>query len=165
MPRVKLEDCNVKSEFFTSVNGWTTIMEQYLKWISNQMQSKPFALIVDCFKAHLNQKVKNLAKSLGIELIIVPACGTGKYQPLDRKIFGIVKEKMRVSEKHCGLVKNLEQEQLRFTILREELEKAWQEVSQEALQSAWNMPGLNKLMAFEEKSQEQSSDEEFVPDE
>ena len=40
------------------------------------------------------KKVNNYAKKLKITLIFVPANGTGKYQPLDLLIFGIIKQKI-----------------------------------------------------------------------
>ena len=110
------------------------------------MDKKPFALIVDCFKAHVDQKVKNLVQKLHIDLIVVPACGTGKYQLLDRKIFGIVKAKLRSIEACTGMVRTAEQQQLRHSHVLHEMEKAWNEVSDRALISAWGIPGLEKLM-------------------
>jgi len=154
---------NVHCNFFQSSNGWTnvSIMEQYLKWISFVMKAERFALIVDCFKAHINEKVKKLAENLGIELIIVPACGTGIYQPLDRKIFGIVKAKLRSAENQKS-IRELKDEQSRYNIICQQMEKAWKEVSYKALQSAWNIPGLNTFMKFGEEKEE-THDEEFIP--
>jgi len=155
----------VQSEFFKSMNGWTTvsIMNQYLRWISAQMGGEPFALIVDCFKAHLNDEVKELAKELKIELIIVPACGTGLYQPLDRKIFGIVKAKLRANENHKGIVKTQQEEKTRYSNVCRLMEEVWKEISDKALQSAWNIPGLKKLMALDKESSENKKDGNYKP--
>ena len=49
-----------------------------------------FALVLDLFASHLDQAVKEHAKVLEIELIFVPDNGTGLYQFLHRKIFGIL---------------------------------------------------------------------------
>ena len=142
---------NVESRLLTSETGWTTvsIMEQYLQWIYDQMGKEPFALIVDCFKAHINQKIKDLAKSLKIDLIIVPACGIGSYQPLDRRIFGIVKNKIRSHENFSKTITSKDFQKDRYNIVCQAMEKAWKQVSQEALSAAWDIPGLTKLTSTE----------------
>lgn len=63
-------------------------------WVAEKMPSKGFALVLDVYKSHLTKEFKQKAKELNIELIYVPACGTGIYQPLDISIFGVFKEKM-----------------------------------------------------------------------
>lgn len=47
---------------------------------------------LNVFKAHRDDNVKELAEYLSIQLIYVPACGTGEFQPLDRRLIGIVKK-------------------------------------------------------------------------
>ena len=59
------------------------------------MGGDPFAFVLDVFRAHKDKRVLKLTEELKIELIFVTSCGTGLYQPLDRKIFGIVKSKLR----------------------------------------------------------------------
>ena len=59
----------------------------------------PFALVLDVFSSHREQTVKDYARNLGIELIFVPASGTGIYQPLDRVIFGIFKKLLNQKER------------------------------------------------------------------
>jgi len=108
-------------------------MENYLKWLHEKMDKKPFALVLDCFRAHIDEKVKKLANDLTIELIIVPACGTGIYQPLDRKIFGIVKAKLRARELHNRTIQSKEDDANRYSIIREMLEQIWGEIKEEAL--------------------------------
>jgi len=108
-------------------------MENYLKWLHEKMDKKPFALVLDCFRAHIDEKVKKLANDLNIELIIVPACGTGIYQPLDRKIFGIVKAKLRARELHNRTIQSKEDDANRYSIIREMLEQIWGEIKEEAL--------------------------------
>ena len=53
------------------------------------------ALILDVHSTHRTKDVKTKAKELGIELIYVPAGGTSKYQPLDRRVFGELKSRAR----------------------------------------------------------------------
>ena len=83
------------NDFIThSQSGWTTaqVMQEYLVWLWDRMGKKLFCLILDVFEAHRDDSVKELAEDLGIQLIYVPACGTGEFQPLDRRLFGIVKK-------------------------------------------------------------------------
>lgn len=63
------------------------------------MNDEPFALVFDVYKSHLDKEVRKEAKRLGIKLIYVPACGTGKYQPLDIRVFGALKKEIANYEK------------------------------------------------------------------
>lgn len=120
--------------------GWTNsnIMIQYLKELhSNWAKEFPCALLLDCYSAHRTKEVRKLAKQLKIELIYIPANGTGLFQSLDRRIFGIVKSKLRSFSK-CSIYSGKD----RFATITNLLIKAWSEVSKENLESAWNIPGL-----------------------
>lgn len=78
-----------------SKNGWCTeqTMLEYLQWLSKYNQGKNIALILDVYRAHRTEAVKNRARELNIELVYVPANGTSLYQPLDLRIMGILKKK------------------------------------------------------------------------
>ena len=138
-------DCD-QTMYMFSENGWTTVevMKQYLNWLSKEMGNEPFALIIDCFKAHIDQTVKDLATKLQITLTIVPACGTGLYQPSTAK--WIVKAKLRAEERVYGIVRDEGQIQDRYRLVLNALKNAWEAISPEALMSAWELPGLDKLM-------------------
>lgn len=145
-------------------NGWVNeeIVLKYLRHLHDHWSlGQPCALIMDCFKAHHTAKVIRLAGSLNIELIFVPANGTSIYQPLDRRVFGILKSKMRSFAKS-----NIYSGKDRFHIITEHLKKAWKEVPVEALKSAWDIPGLkeriDKLSSGpkEEEDQEDQEDHE-----
>ena len=83
-----------------SASGWTTteVMIDYIDWLYQEMDSEPFALVLDVYASHISEDVERHAAQLEIELIFVPANGTGTYQPLDRIIFGIVKKKLAKKE-------------------------------------------------------------------
>ena len=69
---------------------------KYLDYLyNNWSERQPCALLLDCFKAHCTNAVKKFAKEHFIELIYVPANGTSHFQPLDRRIYGILKSKLR----------------------------------------------------------------------
>ena len=94
----KKHEINTENDDFIShsLNGWTTvnIMVEYLNWISEKMDNQPFALLLDSYKAHKHPTVIEEAKKLGIDLIYIPSCGTAKFQPLDRFVFGFLKKKI-----------------------------------------------------------------------
>ena len=87
-------------------SGWShqKVVKEYLN-ILVEWCEPPLALVLDAYASHRSKEVKEHAKSLGIDLIYVPASGTGEYQPLDRKIFGILKGKL----KHEEMIKPIEE--------------------------------------------------------
>lgn len=123
-------------------NGWMneSIMLRYLEYFHvNIAKHQPCALVLDCYKAHHTLAVIKRASELNIQLIFVPANGTSLYQPLDRKIFGIVKTKLR-SLARSNSFSGPE----RFKIITEHLIQAWSEVTEKNLISAWKIPGLHE---------------------
>jgi hypothetical protein len=80
-----------------SPNGWTNemMMIQYIQFLAELCKFEPFMLVLDVYKAHRTDKLKERAKELNIELLFVPAGGTSLYQPLDRRIFGELKSRAR----------------------------------------------------------------------
>ena len=76
-----------------SNNGWINeeIMKQVLREIHKITNNKKTILILDKFKIHLLETIKDLATELNIELIFVPAGKTATHQPMDIKINGALK--------------------------------------------------------------------------
>jgi hypothetical protein len=69
---------------------------QFLEVLSEQPScTGRKALVWDVFSAHRTQAVKDKAESLGILLKYIPAGMTGAMQPLDYRIFGDVKGRVR----------------------------------------------------------------------
>ena len=56
---------------------------------------EPIHLVLDLYPSHMTDQVRQYAAALGIIFHIIPAGMTDYYQPLDRKIFGILKAKAR----------------------------------------------------------------------
>lgn len=102
-----------------------------------------FALVLDVYKTHRVESVKEFAKSLNIKLIFVPACGTGDYQPLDRRIFGILKMHIRNDVIYQNDIRSGKD---RFTVIKAALKRGWESISQKALESAWNIPFLEETI-------------------
>lgn len=90
-----------ENQFITShtKNGWVTeeVMLDYLYWLSEYNGGCSCLLIMDVFRAHKTELIKRTARELLIDLLFVPANGTGIYQMLDRKIFGPLKKKLCMS--------------------------------------------------------------------
>lgn len=149
----KLRSGDATELWYTNNNqGWVNedIMLRYLDWLSiNFTEGFPSVVVCDCYKAHLTPSVREKASSLNILLVVVPANGTGKFQPLDRIIFGIIKAKLRAlanTEIFSG--------ENRFEMIYNHLTKAWSEITEKHLKAAWSIPGLKerieKLMKKED---------------
>ena len=96
--------------------------------VSNWSDKQPCTLLLGCLKAHSTASVLKFAKDHFIELIFVPANGKSEYQPLDRRIFGILKSKLdslSVSWIFTGYE--------RFEMIAKDLVNIWTEISHENL--------------------------------
>lgn len=147
--------------------GWMNeeIMIRYLRHLhTNLADTFECALVLDCFRAHCTDAVKEEAKRLGIKLIFVPANGTGKYQPLDRGIFGIVKSKLRSLAKS-----KIFSDEERYAVITGHLITAWNQINAQHLLSAWSIPGFAEACRKLEKrdnrptTMDQLEDENDVP--
>jgi hypothetical protein len=81
-----------------SINGWTNqlIADQYLRYMRRYVGGRTrFVLLWDVFSAHRDARIMRIARSLNIELIFIPAGQTDRYQPLDRRVFGPMKERAK----------------------------------------------------------------------
>jgi hypothetical protein len=80
-----------------STNGWTdaSVAEAYLRYMRQRMGRKHFVLIWDVFAAHRERHVLAIAERLNIKLIFIPAGQTDRFQPLDRRVFGPMKERAK----------------------------------------------------------------------
>ena len=77
-----------------SESGWMTneAFQEYLKKLREHFgDNETIHLVLDCYKTHKSELTRNLAKNLNISLHFIPPGMTDEFQPLDRKIFGIVK--------------------------------------------------------------------------
>lgn len=155
-----------KTEVWATLNkqGWMneSIMIRYLNHLHEKIAAhKPCALLLDCFPAHRTPNVKAIAKELGITLIYVPANGTGLYQPLDRRLFGIVKAKLRSLAKS-----KIFNGKDRYNIIYQHLMKSWSEISEKALNAAWSIPELvEKINDLSYKPPEEEEEEEEFEEE
>ena len=141
----------------SSSSGWTTeeVMFQYLDYLKQITKGDPCALVLDQFKAHTTTKVKERAKQNGIQLIFVPQNATSLFQPLDRKVFGVLKQKLRFMAKDETF-----DEEKRYEIVTNYLIKAWGQISSKTIESAWKIHGLLSIDDLEDSEFEYYSTEE-----
>ena len=81
-----------------SPSGWVTddVFSFYLHRLREFYEDDAeLHLIMDLYPSHLTPKIKQEASDLGIIFHLIPAGLTDYYQPLDRRIFGIIKAKAR----------------------------------------------------------------------
>ena len=79
-----------------SPNGWTTseTFKEFLLSVRNFYgfdDKNTIHVLLDVFRAHLTDDVKELADQLNIKMYLIPAGFTDMLQPLDKKIFGPMK--------------------------------------------------------------------------
>lgn len=132
----------LNSEVWPSLQGWVneSVMIQYLEWFEENVSfGKLCALVLDCYRAHRLDLVKSEAEKRNIETIFVPACGTSIFQPLDPRIFGILKSHLRSL---AG--SKIFSEPGRYQTASSHLLQAWSMISDRALSGGWKIPRLEE---------------------
>jgi hypothetical protein len=79
-----------------SESGWATenVIIEFIKWLHQEVADyKPCALVLDVYPSRRSEWVIAAAKENDVELLFVPAPGTGNFQPRDRRIFGELRYK------------------------------------------------------------------------
>jgi hypothetical protein len=123
-----------------SESGWATenIVMSYIEWLSHEIaDGTPCALILDVYPTHRTDRVIEIAAANDVELLFVPAGGTGRFQPLDRRIFGELKARARAEFRRWtwradGLDMDYEQS-IRI------LSRCWMAIPAENVKKAWNV--------------------------
>ena len=88
-------------KIWRGATAWNTaaFMCSYLRLLHERWQSycpeKPLTLLFDCTACHLHSTVRSLAKTLGLQVLVVPAGATGTLQPLDAYIFRTLRCEIR----------------------------------------------------------------------
>ena len=82
-----------KYEILHSNGGNTSesCMIEYLKLLRKWKGKDECVLLCDRYRSHITDAVKEEARKNKIELIFIPTSGTEKFQPLDIRVFGILK--------------------------------------------------------------------------
>ena len=143
-------------ELWHSDGGHTNedCMIHYLQLVKRWVHGRNCALILDRYKAHLTSKVKNEAKRCNIKLIYIPTSGTDEYQPLDRRVFGILKSMGQSSfddflwDNFRGLTKSEAADMF---------VSCWKRLSSNVICESWNF-ALNDSSDYSSDEKEDSSE-------
>jgi len=95
LKKYDLDETKIQGTY--SNNGWVNcgIIKIVLDKIYEYTKGQKSALLLDHFKSHCDDFIKEEAKNKNIKLIYVPKGLTYKYQPLDVLINGILKQKAK----------------------------------------------------------------------
>lgn len=119
-----------------SETGWVDgdVAVKYLTWLRGRMAG-PIALVWDVFAAHRDCDVKREAMEQEITLAYIPAGQTDYWQPLDRRIFGNLKQR-GVGRWNAQFLRE-EQPELSVATAATILLKSWESIGQDEIQDAW----------------------------
>ena len=146
---------------YFSSTGWTTetVMLKYLEKLKEFVKKK-CALIIDTYASHRTDKVKEKAAELGIELIFIPPGSTDELQPLDRKVFGVLKAyakqlwREHYHKYEGGKIDRWE--------IADQIIIAWNRISINTLDSAWCIFEFEDFADEEDEEAENLNDEEYI---
>jgi hypothetical protein len=123
-----------------SESGWTTndIMCRYFSILRGELfPSGPLLLILDSYSAHRSAGVRAVAQLWVITLVFIPPGCTDKLQPLDRRVFGVLKAHARHlwrQQYHAsGGAKTTR------AMMSANLCEAWRRITEGTVQDAWDI--------------------------
>lgn len=124
-----------------TTSGWmdTEAFKRYLMLLRERCfpDDDILFLIVDCYPAHRQQSVKDTAEALNIELIYIPPGMTDKCQPLDRRIFGALKQK---AKKHIyKKMSDNPETKIGMVGAVQILVACWEGITSDLVHEAWSM--------------------------
>ena len=124
-----------------SRNGWTDteIAKQYLRWLHQRNNDAHKYLIWDVFAAHRASDVRAFAQEQSIQLSFIPSGMTGEYQPLDYRVFGVLKQRAKERFDRAVILAMLRGETYEPTLSDavSTLLDVWGSLSQEIVLDAW----------------------------
>jgi hypothetical protein len=147
---------SVHADFTKS--GWTNtdVMCRYLAYLRTTLfkDQEPLIVILDTYPAHRAEWVRCIARLWSITLVFIPPGCTDRLQPLDRRVFGVLKAYAReIWRRHYHETKGAKT--TRPEIIRN-LVEAWERISHEVIEAAWDI----YTWGFSEEP-EDSGDDEF----
>ena len=134
-----------------SVSGWSTrdVMLRYLKWLKKHVEGRLVHVVWDLYSSHRDTQVVDFAASQDIGLTFIPAGQTGEWQPLDRRIFGSLKQRAAAILNSMMIDDSLEQLTIVDAIAI--LVQAWDQVTEEEIVKAWH-PLIAPIPSMETES-------------
>jgi hypothetical protein len=124
----------------TSISGWTNseVMCRYFELLRVHLDPDgPLVLVLDTYSAHRAEAVRAAAAIWNIELLFIPPGCTDRLQPLDRKVFGVLK----------GYARQLWRQQYHVSHggkttrakMASNLIEAWDRFAPHVIESAWSV--------------------------
>ena len=121
-----------------SESGWSTVdtFSQFLMSVRERFpDDEPVYLLLDLYSVHRSEEIKQLAESLMIRLIFIPPGMTDQYQPLDRRVFGVLKQYMRLLWRREYMTDPCQRFSKRKAV--QLLVPAWERISPQIIRSGW----------------------------
>ncbi|KAH0792677.1 DDE superfamily endonuclease containing protein [Histomonas meleagridis] len=123
-----------------SESGWMEQdnFESYLIWLRQQYSDDDtLYLIIDQFPVHKTTMSMQLANALNIKMFFIPAGSTDKYQPLDYRVFGCLKNVAKDSI-HRFIHEN-PGKKIGMKYAVQVLIWAWEHLNSDVLNEAWSI--------------------------
>jgi hypothetical protein len=92
--------------------------------------------MLDQYTTHTSKQSKELFKTLLIEVIYVPKGGTSLYQPLDRRVLGVMKQKAVSKWTNLEFHNQLPSSNNAFAVQLSI--DCWKEINKSTILSAWD---------------------------
>jgi hypothetical protein len=126
-----------------SESGWinSNCIKLMLDQISNRTKNEKSLLLLDQYRAHATDEIKIYAKEKNIDLLYVPVGMTYKYQPLDVKINGILKNKM--SKKYVKYMADNDGEKYLYNLYAYDLLESLKEIKKRSIIHSFDCLKIN----------------------
>ena len=142
-------------EILHSPAGFTNeqVMIDYLRLVNRWMNGRLTVLVLDRYSAHVTTEVKEEAGRNNIRLVFVPTSGTDKYQPLDKRVFGVIKSKYasKCDDQLFEFDNGPDKSKAADLFL-----DCWKELSEQTILSAWDLD--------ESSSEEEGDTDDYILD-
>jgi hypothetical protein len=161
-----LSALNLPPEVWTAISpsGWTTsdVMCNDFRLLREHVYpTGPLVLLLDTFAAHRAAITKAAAEYWRIQLVYIPPGCTDSLQPLDRRIFGILKGYARQlwrTRYHQAPGAKTTRSMMTHNLL-----VAWERITPDYISSAWSIYQIGWGEDASDEEEPASRDEEFRP--
>jgi hypothetical protein len=126
-----------------SESGWATenAIVQFIEWLHREVADYMLCVfIMDVYRSHLTKRVLPTTKGEDAKLLFVPANGTGRFQPMDRRIFSELKVRARAD--FARRLRKEVPETMDHQTSIDILEKCWVSIQPDQVQKARNIVKL-----------------------
>jgi hypothetical protein len=129
---------------FHSESGWCNkyVMSEFLIHIREHLikhmelkEKQPFVLVIDIFRSHFEDGIRDPAPTMEINMIFIPAGQTGELQSRDATVFGELKSKGA----SIWTKQYLQDPKQKFTKESSSiiLQECWEQIDQNSFKRAW----------------------------